>query len=646
MGLMILLWGTVMAVIGAYVFPAVSESLPAVQQVAQVAGGDGLHQTLTQEQRPTAVAGIKRLGSGLSISVDAGSADQVKKHNLSIVVGQLDLLQQVIPIRIHAEYANTITPIIRNERTLEETRLRSAKAMGGGQWVYDWPVADVPAGKYRVQLEVVPQTGNSFMVYDGNVYELPSYEKREAALRAGRESVQALYESLDDIQSAVDAMPAPEPQLRIPSADRAVGGVVVYLDTTQPAMLEIQTASGSWQSAGRFQTRDGLQQVTLETTEYADGWHALRALASNTGTVLTATKTIRISNHPKPVSPARILTVKDKVRTDSALNDARVDFSDVITVSDVAVTATIPDDVYANANDFVISVWSQYRNDINQFSDRLAVALRGQEKQTIERAKQRFRDLEADIMMGLDGRQQAVIDAVQGIVRNRLNERILRIEQAEHYVAYMVAQSNSTTTTATALLPDPTVSFYATTSSGEQMLPSEYKEPRTSGVTRDDLLQVTKIATTSAATVDDVNNVLHGTALPNATVQLFIYSNPVVVTLNTNADGTWEYQFDTEMEDGEHEVYVALTDGWGQVVAKSNPFGFVKTAQAFSPVDRVVVGQVSQTNQTGVSMMNWPLIYLIVSLSVVVIGFLLMVLGMTVRGREDKRVVIKTKIIK
>jgi hypothetical protein len=100
------------------------------------------------------------------------------------------------------------------------------------------------------------------------------------------------------------------------------------------------------------------------------------------------------------------------------------------------------------------------------------------------------------------------------------------------------------------------------------------------------------------------------------------------------------------MEDGEHEVYVALTDGWGQVVAKSNPFGFVKTAQAFSPVDRVVVGQVSQTNQTGVSMMNWPLIYLIVSLSVVVIGFLLMVLGMTVRGREDKRVVIKTKIIK
>ena len=50
--------------------------------------------------------------------------------------------------------------------------------------------------------------------------------------------------------------------------------------------------------------------------------------------------------------------------------------------------------------------------------------------------------------------------------------------------------------------------------------------------------------------------------------------------VKTDADGSWEYRFDKELEDGEHEVYVGVTDNAGKIIAKSEPFVFIKEAQA------------------------------------------------------------------
>lgn len=79
---------------------------------------------------------------------------------------------------------------------------------------------------------------------------------------------------------------------------------------------------------------------------------------------------------------------------------------------------------------------------------------------------------------------------------------------------------------------------------------------------------------------------LSGKGLPNSFVTLYIYSDsPIIVTVKTDANGDWVYELDKELEDGNHEVYVAVTDNTGKITAKSEPLPFVKTAEAVSVVE-------------------------------------------------------------
>lgn len=86
-----------------------------------------------------------------------------------------------------------------------------------------------------------------------------------------------------------------------------------------------------------------------------------------------------------------------------------------------------------------------------------------------------------------------------------------------------------------------------------------------------------------------------GKGIPNAFVTLYIYSNdPVVVIVKTDANGNWVYDLDKELENGDHEAYVAITDNTGNITAKSEPLYFVKTAQA---VEILNPAQASERNQ-------------------------------------------------
>lgn len=71
-----------------------------------------------------------------------------------------------------------------------------------------------------------------------------------------------------------------------------------------------------------------------------------------------------------------------------------------------------------------------------------------------------------------------------------------------------------------------------------------------------------------------------GTALPNSYVTLFIYSTPIVATVKTESDGSWSYELDREIENGEHQIYVATVDSSGKLLAKSSPVLFSKSAEA------------------------------------------------------------------
>lgn len=73
---------------------------------------------------------------------------------------------------------------------------------------------------------------------------------------------------------------------------------------------------------------------------------------------------------------------------------------------------------------------------------------------------------------------------------------------------------------------------------------------------------------------------LQGTALPNSYVTVYIFSTPTIVTVRTDARGEWSYTLDKELENGEHEVYVATVDNTGRLLARSESIPITQTTDA------------------------------------------------------------------
>lgn len=110
-----------------------------------------------------------------------------------------------------------------------------------------------------------------------------------------------------------------------------------------------------------------------------------------------------------------------------------------------------------------------------------------------------------------------------------------------------------------------------------------------------------ELATSTAALSQDTapRVALSGTALPNSFVTLYIFSTPTIVTLKTDSDGKWTYTMDKEIEDGSHEVYVAMTESSGKIIAKSDSIPFVKTAQAVTLQPEFALAQDTSERPTG-----------------------------------------------
>ena len=115
--------------------------------------------------------------------------------------------------------------------------------------------------------------------------------------------------------------------------------------------------------------------------------------------------------------------------------------------------------------------------------------------------------------------------------------------------------------------------------------------------------------------------VFKGVALPNTYITLYIYSTPIIVTIKTNAEGQWNYGLEKEMENGEHQIFVASVDTSGKIVARSNPILFTKTAEAATIG---IVGNIeNSTSKQNFLKDNFILIIITVLIIVVIVGMIL-----------------------
>jgi hypothetical protein len=164
-----------------------------------------------------------------------------------------------------------------------------------------------------------------------------------------------------------------------------------------------------------------------------------------------------------------------------------------------------------------------------------------------------------------------------------------------------------------------------------------FEDPKTHGKTASTTLIVSTII--SGATTTDANGVGHissmtlsGRAPANSFVTLYIYSEPIVVTLKANESGSWTYTLNKELPDGTHQVFSAITDTGGRVLAKSDPLPFVQTASA------ITVGSFellpSQSKQAPTFFGGTSLITMFILLLLVLI-IVMVVLGVIARRNKD-----------
>lgn len=162
-----------------------------------------------------------------------------------------------------------------------------------------------------------------------------------------------------------------------------------------------------------------------------------------------------------------------------------------------------------------------------------------------------------------------------------------------------------------------------------------YESPQDSGFVREDILKVASVSSLSfkQPSGEKVQGLFAGKGLPNSFVTLYIYSTPIIVTVKTDADGNWNYLLDKDLEDGNHEVYIGITDNSGRLVAKSNPLPFVKTAEAYTATN----GLSSENESTGAPSLIEGNILVFVSAGIVLIlGLLLLLIGIYARSREHE----------
>lgn len=121
-----------------------------------------------------------------------------------------------------------------------------------------------------------------------------------------------------------------------------------------------------------------------------------------------------------------------------------------------------------------------------------------------------------------------------------------------------------------------------------------------------DPLKVKELPTTKKASVSKLENVkpvrsesksnvalqISGTADPNTTILLYVFSNPLVLTTTTDSYGNWTYTLEDPLEAGDHEVYTVVDRGNG-VYERSAPVSFVIASAEASAEDGEGVPQLS-----------------------------------------------------
>ena len=415
---------------------------------------------------------------------------------------------------------------------------------------------------------------------------------------------------------------------------------------------------------GLGEKRDGYWQYFFNTANVPNGKYEIFAKTRLNNTALQSDSVVvAISNYvavPAVVDPIEEVTEITFEDTTAQDTDNTRSFSEY---SLFDVNSASSSDMESQDIDLILE---DYRDELQAVLVRYSVAQQSGDELLIQIAKTELEETKKRLIneVLMDSNLNNFADNIDTSLTSRFEELQKRIETFEELRRVASVKSSSADTDSDGVSDFDEINLYRTNheipdtdndgvndgveimrgydpldSTAEAII--NYEMPQdTFGLIENELLKieaVTPFVKTEDPTVAPIVQAsIKGKGLPNSYITIYIFSTPTIVTVRTDEDGSFEYTFEKELEDGEHEVYVAVTDNTGAIMARSNPFRFIKEAQAFTPVD--AAGSVSPTDQSFKDMRSFDSYNIAIGLGILALGIILLMLGAGLREKDFLKV--------
>jgi hypothetical protein len=546
---------------------------------------------------------------------------------------------------------------------------------GNDQWKYKWDSLDFVDGAYEVSARVTNEHGN----YQTNTASFVLENEGEIDVEVESETDLEEDEEESEEEVAEREVPATIPEIivSIPNASNLSKSVDISIETTDAEYVELYVVAKKTKKGellGLASKADiNVWTYRWYTKNQPNGTYALFARVKNAyGTYGSDHEVVNVTNDVVAYTATKEQqeTLEILEETKEVEETIRKEQEDLFIEQQDTEGADDGNEIASTQQSPAQEAITQYRDEIEDELTRLTSALRSDDPDAVARAEERIEDLKREISTTIAGEDEAqeltstvtkriddlvekhtALDAkIEKIIVERSGDRIFLDSDKDGITDYDEVSLYNTDPFSADSDSDGVIDGLEVAGGYDPLNSSRevavvYESPKESGVERKDLLSVDTITAVDkdepGAEADGVSAqaVIAGKALPNSFVTLYIFSTPVIVTVRTEADGSWQYRFDKELEDGEHNVYVGVTDNAGRIVAKSEPFSFIKEAQAFSATEATLVSSTQAAPEED-SLISEYMIYLILSISVVSIGLVLILLGLHLDTRQRRLAVV------
>jgi hypothetical protein len=421
---------------------------------------------------------------------------------------------------------------------------------------------------------------------------------------------------------------------------------------------------------GRMSQQGDIWYVGFDSRNLPNGRYEVFATAMSNNRLITSDSSVVVVENKLPLQDVTLPTmtnqeemIEDTTASQLVENDNRIP-RPFFTVSDDDAVETNPV-TRREAEVEVDRLLTTNEDELNDLLQRYAVARQNDDSIMLSAVEEEIENKRKSLVREyiLTGEEQSEASQVEVSLNSRLAEIKVRVDAFEDIRRSRLNETVSRDTDKDGISDFDEINVYQTNpdvadSDGDGYIDGaevargfnpidpepeaivEYELPtQTIGLARPDVLAVAEVKRVSDQdsnqTERGVLAEIRGTGLPNSYVTLYVFSTPVIVTVKTDADGSFVYRFDKELEDGEHEVFVAFTDNTGSILAQSEPYRFIKEAQAFTPVDAAAQTQ-PITAPTVVQSSTFNAVQFVLAITIVVLGFFLLMLGVNLRERQPQ----------